>query len=175
MRNLKSNVKSVYIHIPFCNSICSYCDFCKIYYNEDIVNKYLDTLIEEIKSEYNGEKLQTIYIGGGTPSCLNYDQLVKLLEILDIFVKEEDCEITFECNIESINKEKLELLYNSKINRLSIGIESFNSDIIKFLNRKHTKEEAIERGLKYPFIAPNGNYEQTKAPSVRETRSTYIG
>lgn len=147
MNKLKSNVKSVYIHIPFCNSICSYCDFCKIYYNEDIVNKYLDTLIEEIKSEYNGEKLQTIYIGGGTPSCLNYDQLVKLLEILDIFVKEEDCEITFECNIESINKEKLELLYNSKINRLSIGIESFNSDIIKFLNRKHTKEEAINKIL----------------------------
>ena len=70
-----NSVKSAYIHIPFCNSICSYCDFCKIYYNSDIVSRYLKALEKEIKSYYKNEKLNTIYIGGGTPSSLNINEL----------------------------------------------------------------------------------------------------
>ena len=140
-----NSVKSAYIHIPFCNSICSYCDFCKIYYNGDIVSRYLKALEKEIKSYYKNEKLNTIYIGGGTPSSLNINELKELFKIIDILKKENNCEITFECNIDSIDLAKLKFLYEKGVNRLSIGIESFNKDIIKYLNRKHTKEEAINK------------------------------
>ena len=73
---------SIYIHIPFCSSICSYCDFCKILKNEKYIDDYLDTLEKEIKSNYKGEKINTLYIGGGTPSSLSLMQLKKLLSIL---------------------------------------------------------------------------------------------
>ena len=63
-------IKSCYIHIPFCESICSYCDFSKLLYNSKLVDKYLDSLEKEINSIYKGELLDTIYIGGGTPSSL---------------------------------------------------------------------------------------------------------
>ena len=76
------DIKSAYIHIPFCNSICSYCDFCKFFYNEELVDKYIDSLINEIKENYKGEILDTIYIGGGTPSSLNIKQLDKLLSFI---------------------------------------------------------------------------------------------
>ena len=75
-------IKNCYIHIPFCENICSYCDFCKMYYKEELVDKYLNTLEQEINSIYKGEKLETIYIGGGTPSCLNIKQLERLFVIL---------------------------------------------------------------------------------------------
>ena len=78
-------VKSAYIHIPFCNNICSYCDFCKLLYNKDFVKKYLDALEKEIKMHYKGEILDTIYIGGGTPSSLSITELDKLFSIIKVF------------------------------------------------------------------------------------------
>ena len=136
-------IKSCYIHIPFCMSICSYCDFCKFYYNEGMVDKYLDSLRNEINKYYKGEVLNTLYIGGGTPSCLNCLQLTKLFEILKI-LKNDNLEYTIECNIENITEEKLKLFKSYGINRLSIGIQSFNENNIKYLKRNHTKESAIE-------------------------------
>lgn len=138
-------MKSAYIHIPFCKTICSYCDFCKMFYNEDLVDKYLLELKQEINKNYKGETLKTIYIGGGTPSSLNTKQLNKLLNIIKIFNIDKDYEFTVECNIENITKEKLELLYKNKVNRLSIGIQTFNEKFLKFLNRNHTKEEIKEK------------------------------
>ena len=76
-------LKSCYIHIPFCDNICSYCDFPKIFYKKDIVDKYLDALDKEITNYYQGDILDTIYIGGGTPSSLSLEQLNKLFRILD--------------------------------------------------------------------------------------------
>ena len=70
---------SVYIHIPFCKSICSYCDFCKCFYNEKIADSCLESLEKEINDNYNGEIIKTLYIGGGTPSSLSIEQLNKLL------------------------------------------------------------------------------------------------
>ena len=127
-------MKSVYIHIPFCNSICSYCDFCKMQYNNDWVDVYLDSLKEEVKTYYKGEKIRTLYIGGGTPSILSIDELNKLFEITNLFNIEELEEFTIECNIESITNEKL-----------SIGIQTFNPKYIKLLNRHHTNEEVLEK------------------------------
>ncbi len=74
---------SVYIHIPFCNDICSYCDFCKMYYNNSLIDKYLDELEREVTNYYQGEIISTLYIGGGTPSCLNINQLKKLFSIIN--------------------------------------------------------------------------------------------
>ena len=138
-------MKSVYIHIPFCSSICSYCDFSKFYYNEDWVNQYLEALNNEIDLNYKGEVLKTLYIGGGTPSCLNIEQLTKLFNIIKKFNLSTKVEFTFECNVENINKEKLEFLYKKGVNRLSIGVQTFNNDLLKILNRHHTKEEVIEK------------------------------
>ncbi len=134
-------IKNCYIHIPFCNKICSYCDFCKLYYDEKFVNRYLDELEKEIKSIYKGEVLDTIYIGGGTPSSLNNKQLERLFEILKLFNKSETVEFTIESNFENINEEKLLIYKKNGINRLSFGLESINENNLTFLNRNITKKK----------------------------------
>lgn len=126
---------SVYIHIPFCDSICSYCDFTKMYYNEDTVLSYLSALEKEIKTKYQNELVSTIYIGGGTPSSLSIEALKKLMKILDIFNKGKNCEITFECNLD-VTLEKLEIIKKT-VNRLSIGVQTFNQELLKYLNRSY--------------------------------------
>ena len=135
MGHLGNRVKSAYIHIPFCNTICSYCDFCKVYYKNNLIDSYLDSLDIEINKYYKGEILDTIYIGGGTPSCLSIDKLNRLFGIIDKLKKSDNLEFTFECNLEDINEELLILLKKRGVNRLSIGVESFNKDILKILNR----------------------------------------
>ena len=99
---------SCYIHIPFCDDICSYCDFCKIYKKSGNVIKYLNALEQEIKNNYQEEVLKTIYIGGGTPSSLSLEELKQLFSILEHLKKDKKIEYTIECNIESITREKLE-------------------------------------------------------------------
>ena len=130
----------VYIHIPFCNKICNYCDFCKVLYKLKYVDKYLSSLEKEIKSRYNGKLIDSIYIGGGTPSSLSTKELEKLFKMLKIFKLKEKYEYTIECNIESIDEEKLLLFKKYGINRISFGVESFNKNIQKILGRDHTKK-----------------------------------
>lgn len=138
-------IKSCYIHIPFCKKICSYCDFCKNYYNELVVDNYLDNLKKEISKNYKNEVLDTLYIGGGTPSSLSKNNLNKLIYILKTFKLNQDYEYTFECNYEDINEELLDLLKNNKVNRISIGIQTFNDKFSKVLNRDINKKEMIEK------------------------------
>lgn len=139
------DVMSVYIHIPFCNYICSYCDFCKIIYDKRYIKRYLDSLRSEIVSRYRGEEVKTIYIGGGTPSSLDTQELIMLLDIISLFNLSSDYEFTIEGNIESINEDKLIIMKKYGVNRISVGVESFNSDIIKLLGRRHTKEEVFDK------------------------------
>lgn len=136
---------SIYIHIPFCNSICSYCDFCKVYYNKKYIYDYLDNLKKEISSRYKGEKVNTIFIGGGTPSSLDIDELRYLFDIIGVFDKDIYCEFTMECNIDSISEEKLIIMKKYGINRVSVGVESFNDSVIKFLGRNHDKKMVFEK------------------------------
>ena len=138
-------MESVYIHIPFCKSICSYCDFCKMLYNGSWVTQYLNALIEEIKDKYDGEVIKTLYIGGGTPSSLSLKDLKYLFEIVKQFNLTELEEFTFECNLNDLNEELLQFLLDNGVNRLSIGIESFNEDKLKFMERHHTFLEAEEK------------------------------
>ena len=136
-------IKSCYIHIPFCEKICSYCDFCKMFYNEQKVNQYLDELEVEINSLYNGEKLDTLYIGGGTPSCLNIAQLDRLFSILEIFRKNKNIEFTIECNFSNTTREKLELFKKYGVNRLSFGLETISKNQLLFLDRDESREKTI--------------------------------
>ncbi len=136
---------SIYIHIPFCNVICTYCDFCKIYYNKKYISSYLDNLEKEIKERYKKEVVKTIYIGGGTPTSLSLEELERLLEITTIFDTYSDIEFTIECNVESITENKLKLMKRYGVNRISIGVQSFNDKIIELLGRSHTKEEVFNK------------------------------
>ena len=145
-------VNSLYIHIPFCQSICTYCDFCKMYYDEEQANKYLIALEKEINSVYQNDLLKTIYVGGGTPSCLKIKQLERLLSIIDKLNLDMEYEFTFECNIEHISMELLEILKKHRVNRLSVGIESFNDEMLKLLGRSYSSNiinEGIELAKKY--------------------------
>ena len=136
---------SVYIHIPFCKSICSYCDFCKVLYNKEWAVKYLKELKREIEDRYMGECVSTIYIGGGTPSCLSLKEIEYLLLLKNLFNIKNLQEFTFECNIEDISLELLNLLKKYNVSRLSIGIESFDRDNLLFMKRHHSYEEVKEK------------------------------
>ncbi len=139
-----NKIKSCYVHIPFCKRICSYCDFCKNFYDEKIVSDYLNALEEEINNNYKGDVLNTLYIGGGTPSSLSNNNLNKLFKMLEKIKLSKDNEFTFECNYDDITEELLVLLKNNRVNRLSIGVQTFNEKYEKILNRKINKEEMIK-------------------------------
>lgn len=134
---------SVYIHIPFCTSICTYCDFPKMYKNKEWVNNYLDALEREINKYYKGEKVKTLYFGGGTPSSLSLKELDRLFDITSSLDILDDAEITFECNVEDLTLEKL-LFLKDKVNRLSIGVQTFNNKFLKVLGRDKTNIDNIK-------------------------------
>ena len=134
-------MKSLYIHIPFCKSICSYCDFAKMFYNENLALSYLDELSNEVNNNYKQDMLETIYIGGGTPSILSKKELNKLFSITNKLNIEPNYEFTIEANIADINEEFLSLCKSNKVNRLSIGIETINDKFYKLLNRENNIED----------------------------------
>lgn len=128
-------ISHCYVHIPFCKSICSYCDFCKLFYDTGYVNRYLDALNHEILDSYQGEVLDTLYIGGGTPSSLSLVELEKLFSILSCFKRSSSCEITIEANFDSITEEKIDLFKKFGVNRISFGLETTHEWILKKMNR----------------------------------------
>lgn len=136
---------SVYIHIPFCRSICAYCDFTKVLYNRELAVAYLEKLANEIEDSYEHEEVETLYIGGGTPSCLSDYGRERLKEIISVFKFADDYEFTYECNIEDIDKSLLFDLLEMGVNRLSIGIESFDKDKLDFMNREADYEDTEEK------------------------------
>ena len=138
-------IKSIYIHIPFCKKICSYCDFSKFFYNEEWVNNYLTSLEKEILNNYKNEEIDTLYIGGGTPNSLDICFLERLLKILSNIRLSNNYEYTIECNIEYLTLEQILLFKKYKINRVSIGIQTFNKKHLSFLNRNHTKKEVFNK------------------------------
>ncbi len=180
-------MKNCYIHIPFCENICSYCDFPKLFYNDNLVDKYLLSLEKEIKEKYQGEELETLYIGGGTPSCLNIKQLKKLFGIIKIFRLKENSEVTIECNFDNTTPDKLLLFKNNRINRISYGLESINEVNLKILNRvidvdkvkeliKFTKKIGINNinlDLMYG-ITPNINVLKKDVEFILEQDITHI-
>lgn len=146
MKNISTN-PGLYLHIPFCDTKCGYCDFYSIT-NNSLRSSFLQALITEIllnkKEPFISNVFDTIYLGGGTPSLLNPDELNLILKALyDNFTIAEHCEITLEANPGTINKEKLNFYKAMGVNRLSIGIQSFNNDELKLLGRIHNSRQAI--------------------------------
>ncbi|MEG0569665.1 MAG: radical SAM family heme chaperone HemW [Erysipelotrichales bacterium] len=136
-------IKGIYIHIPFCHSICHYCDFPRVYYNEEQADKYLDSLEYEINSTIiDKSEIETIYIGGGTPSALNYNQLERLLKFIESLNLDKIVEYSIELNPESCDENKIKLLAKY-VNRVSLGVQSFDEGIIYEIGRKHNKEEVV--------------------------------
>ena len=134
----------IYIHIPFCIQKCYYCDFCSFDKLQNKQAEYVDALIEEIKNTHNKNELliKTVYIGGGTPSILNANELKQVMEAIKTnFLLSKDCEITVEMNPGTVTKEKLQIYKDSGINRLSIGLQSTNDEILKELGRIHNYKQ----------------------------------
>lgn len=141
----KDKTESCYIHIPFCKKICAYCDFCKMFYNKKQTSLYLEALEKEIDKYYKGEYQKTLYIGGGTPSSLELNELKNLFKIVKKISYDNNTEFTFECNINDISKELLELLKKNGVNRLSIGIESFNKKVLNILGRESSVSQISKK------------------------------
>ncbi|MDD3236620.1 MAG: radical SAM family heme chaperone HemW [Candidatus Gastranaerophilales bacterium] len=133
-------IKNAYIHIPFCRRKCNYCTFVS-YDTLTLKNVYIDSLLEEIKTNYKGEKLNTIYFGGGTPSILSTSDFGLILSELNF---DKNTEITVEINPETVDREYLDNLKAQNINRLSIGTQVFDNNILQLIGRNHTKETAIK-------------------------------
>ena len=134
----------IYIHIPFCVQKCYYCDFCSFDKLQNKQAEYVDALIKEIKNTHNKSELliKTVYIGGGTPSILNANELKQVMEAIKTnFSLSKDCEITVEMNPGTVTKEKLQIYKDSGINRLSIGLQSTNDEILKDLGRIHNYKQ----------------------------------
>ncbi len=129
--------KNVYIHIPFCKQKCNYCSFIS-FPNLEKKSEYLTALTKEIKHHYKNEELNTLYLGGGTPSLLSSEEINNILKLFNIST---NTEITIELNPETITKQYLEKLHEIGINRLSIGCQSFDVNILKIIGRKHTAEQ----------------------------------
>ena len=128
--------KSLYIHIPFCHKICDYCDFTKLQYFRNFAIDYLKALKDELDS-YDIKDLKTIYVGGGTPTALEDDLFEELLKIIDQYSTGVQ-EYTVEANPESLSINKIKLLKNHGVNRISIGVQTTNDEILKLVNRDHS-------------------------------------
>lgn len=132
---------SAYVHIPFCTQICYYCDFSKVFIKNQPVDAYLQALIREFES-YDIKKLRTLYIGGGTPTSITAEQLEFLLtnltKHLDLSVLEE---FTIEANPGDLTEDKIEVLKNSAVNRVSLGVQTFNDKHLKQIGRSHNEAQ----------------------------------
>lgn len=134
----------IYIHIPFCVRKCFYCDFVSYAKKESVQKKYIEALQKEIlnwKKSNKDVKIKTIYIGGGTPSCIDSKFITEILNLINIKNAEE---ITIEVNPGTVNKEKLYDYKNAGINRLSIGLQSTNNELLKKIGRIHNYEQFLE-------------------------------
>lgn len=137
----------IYVHIPFCKQKCFYCDFVSYCDKTKLIDKYIECLKKEIKFKSNkkGFIIDTIYIGGGTPSVIDGKLVRDILEtIKENFIIDEEAEVTIEVNPGTVNEEKLKIYKESGINRISMGLQSTNNSLLKMLGRIHTYEEFLE-------------------------------
>lgn len=148
---MKLIIKGVYIHIPFCESKCHYCDFTSFIYEKnervEVINKYLDYIDKElwkyfVDGNFDISNIDTIFVGGGTPSILETSELAKFFNIIKKYICLDNIkEFTIECNPGTLTYEKLELMKLSGVNRLSIGLQSIQEQHLKFMGRIHNLEE----------------------------------
>ncbi|OEH93688.1 radical SAM family heme chaperone HemW [Bacillus solimangrovi] len=142
--------KSIYIHIPFCEHICYYCDFNKVFLQNQPVDEYLDALETEIKNsleKFKTEGIKTVFVGGGTPTALNAKQLERLTSIISTYIlplTTNGLEYTFESNPGDLPSDKLQVLKDGKVERLSFGVQTFNDELLQKIGRSHKAKDVFE-------------------------------
>ena len=135
---------SAYVHIPFCTQICYYCDFSKVFIKNQPVDAYLEHLIQETRS-YEIGKLRTLYIGGGTPTALSAQQLAYLLtELPKVMDLSEVEEFTIEANPGDLDPDKIAVLKDSQVNRVSLGVQTFDNKMLKKIGRSHQEQDIYD-------------------------------
>lgn len=149
-RGRSTMARGVYIHIPFCHQICNYCDFNKVYFKNQPVDEYVESLGQEMrlavqKNPNAFEKIETIFLGGGTPTSLSPKQLERLLVLIEENIPlDHVVEYSTEANPDELTIEKLHVLKKHGINRLSLGVQSFDQDLLRKLGRTHENEHVFE-------------------------------
>lgn len=142
--------RGVYIHIPFCHQICNYCDFNKFYFKNQPVDEYIEALGKEMElaTQKNPESfrhIETIFLGGGTPTALSPQQLDKLLTLIRTYIPMNSVtEFTSEANPDELSVEKLQVLFEGGVNRLSMGVQSFDQGLLQKIGRTHSNEHVYE-------------------------------
>ncbi|RXJ98340.1 coproporphyrinogen III oxidase [Arcobacter sp. CECT 8986] len=137
----------LYIHIPFCDSKCHYCAFNSYTDKFHLKHNYMKALVKQLETELkylddNNEKFETVFIGGGTPSSVKFEEYEKVFELITPYLK-DDCEITSEANPNSASKKWLEGMKSLGVNRVSFGVQSFDNNKLKLLGRSHNNKSAI--------------------------------
>lgn len=154
-------VRGVYIHIPFCHQICNYCDFNKFFFQNQPVDEYIESLGKEMalwQNDLEKAKIETIFIGGGTPTSLTVEQLERLLSLIHQNIPMEYvAEFSSEANPDELTLEKMQLMRKYGVNRLSMGVQTFDQDLLKILGRTHSNDHV------YDVIE---NAKQTEFPSI---------
>ena len=136
---MANNPKSLYIHIPFCEHICKYCDFTKLFYFSQFEKPYLEALKKEISFKVKNI-IFTLYFGGGTPTALSDEGFEDILKFASQYL-ESDYEFTVEANVENLTENKLDIMKRCGVNRLSIGVQSTCNKLLKEIGRHHTFED----------------------------------
>ncbi|MDR1031842.1 MAG: radical SAM family heme chaperone HemW [Holosporales bacterium] len=147
---LASDTIALYLHWPYCISKCNYCAFNSIATSNPDHQSWRRAILKELHHEalsLRGRKLSSIYFGGGTPSLIPTQYLQEIIELAVQYWPNDDIEITLEANPATVDQEKLPGCLSAGVNRLSIGVQSFNNDLLSFLGRKHTGEQAEEAFL----------------------------
>ncbi|MHC4875265.1 MAG: radical SAM family heme chaperone HemW [Planctomycetota bacterium] len=167
--------RAVYIHVPFCAHRCGYCDFTLIAGRDDLASQYLDALQREIEQTPLNDPIDTLFLGGGTPTQLDAQHLQRLLDLLcATFRFSTDIEFNVEANPDGLTDAKLDALAGAGVNRLSLGIQSFNDTHLQTLERLHSGEAAIEAfhrsrarfpnvSLDLIFAVPGQSFEQWRS------------
>ena len=141
---MQAKPTSAYVHIPFCTQICYYCDFSKVFIKNQPVDAYLEHLIQETRS-YEIGKLRTLYIGGGTPTALSAQQLAYLLtELPKVMDLSEVEEFTIEANPGDLDPDKIVVLKESQVNRVSLGVQTFDNKMLKKIGRSHQEQDIYD-------------------------------
>lgn len=135
---------ALYVHIPFCKQKCLYCDFPSYAGKERLEDDYIDALIKEINIKCDKKVIRSLFIGGGTPSYLNEDNLEKLLNVLNNLNYVKDAEKTIECNPGTLTENKLKIMKDYGINRISLGLQTTHNNLLNDIGRIHTIEEFNE-------------------------------
>lgn len=171
---MNTKPRAAYVHIPFCTQICHYCDFSKVFIKNQPVDDYLRALLAEIRA-YEPGPVDTLYIGGGTPSALSAAQLEFLLEgLVSIFDMSQVQEWTLEANPGDLSQDKIEVMANAGLNRISLGVQTFNDRELRQIGRMHQEKDIYDNidrlkaagfhniSIDLIYALPNQTMEQVK-------------